>query len=225
MLIPEGVLPEAPESLTVNFVFPSPHPFSEGQFEEILRGMGSKLGRGSATSLLGAETEAIGGEYQGSLVLYTPQTGHLGFYKLKPESSIELVQAIQGGLLAAAKLTQDDVRSVELDAVYLLDLRPTAMAALREHRPGPKWLSELFNHELQEMGLRWASKEATTWTDSYRTLTPWYQVLVEPFVDNPRKLFLRIIVREKNWEMLKPHLASLQNRAATIFSEVVKHGD
>jgi len=71
-------------------------------------------------------------------------------------------------------------------------------------------------------GVRFVGVEATTMKAPFREATPWNELTIEPFGNNPKKAFVKFLVRHKAWSDMKKWLVDLPTKAEMVEKQLLQ---
>lgn len=206
-----------PEAMRLGVVFPSPSPLTRSQFEEALRPLNGSVNEGVGGRLTGEQVPILVFQWPQGVVIYDSTLGNVSIdIRHFPESA-----AVEGTFLnplaSAANLQISELKGFEVDAAFILNTPSTALAALTDLAGlAPPWVDEVMETRMRGWGVRFIGVTATGVRRPFREETPWTELTIEPFGNNPTKAFIRFLVRCSGWEETKAWLDALPVKADTV---------
>lgn len=213
-------MPASPAGANIGLVFPIAS-FSEAQFERAVLPLGGQISRGIGVRSRGTQVSLIAFEHSEGRVTYSEATGILSFQSDRIDQCVDMADVVLPALLKDANIPEKDLVSAEFQAAYTARAPETALKSVSNTLAAPPtWINEVLGRPMITWGIRVVPNAAQGATDPLRSVTPWHELTVEPFADNPRNLFIRFLVRERTREALVAEINGLQLRLDKILSKV-----
>ena len=210
-----------PEAIRLGVVFPSPAPLTRGQFETALRALNGKVTDAVGARGTGEQVPVLILQWAQGLALYDSTSGIVSIDITRIDDPTVVETSVVNPLVAAAGLRISDLKAFEVDASFVFSTATTALAALG-HLAGaaPTWVDELMQTRMRGWGVRFVGVDATELKGPFREATPWSELTIEPFGNNPTKAFVRFVIRSKAWDETKRWMASLPAKADSVKERV-----
>lgn len=216
-------MPPVPRNVQVGIRFAAMHPFEDSIFESTVMPLGGKLMRGTASKDDGTQFPIVAMEGKSSTVLYSASTGLLTFESPTMAETRSLIDRVLLPLLATSNLTEADLSFAETTTIFVVQTQSTALTTLGKAMPPvPEWAKRFTGEAMHPWGFRYVPQTAVDARVPFRTITPWFEVTLEPFADNPRNIFIRVIIRVKTWTELRDRLERMPTQIEEMLEEMVK---
>lgn len=191
---------------------PNAHPFSISSFEALSLGFGGEVSRGKAVRSDGsAAGVAAGLELPDARVSYVPEEGLLLFEASTFAPAAAAADAMMPKILDLARVGEGELRYAEGQVSFMISTDSTALKHLAPHLPRvPKSIEALLPAPLVGWGHRFVPETAASETRAFREVTPWFELYVEPFADNPRRIYVRALIREAAFGRLRDRVRDFE---------------